>query len=146
MSLDIANSRFDSFFELIPKGLVEPPSALSEWQRCSKCPDFWFQHSAELQRHSHIFHDSVDLTSLSTRPFTCTYRLPRQLDSEGIPCGQFKFCGQTFPTAAELKVHKEQSEHIQRRAATNIEEPGPPPIILLFFIYFFFYSFIKYLN
>ena len=133
MTFDETNERFYSLFELFPKGLVAPPSALSDWQRCTQCLDFWFQHATELQRHSHLSHNSADIATLSVRPFTCSFRLKRAVDSQGIPCGPFKFCGVTFGSSAELKQHKDTLDHINHRAAV----PGILfPFLFLYFLLF----------
>ncbi len=106
---------FESFFEQCEHDFRPPPSEFSHWKLCLKCSRFFFRQSTDLQRHSHLVHESCDILELCASPFVCSFRLERPKDIAGIPFGPYEYCNLSFASAIEFKTHKDSENHKLKR-------------------------------
>jgi hypothetical protein len=127
MVYDAENERFKSLFELLSdgQGSTPVPEAFDAWQQCVRCQGrFWFRSTTDIQRHSHLRHDSLPIVQLCPTPYRCGFRLPRPIVA-GLPSGEFTYCGRLFSSSKHLEEHKETEGHKVTRPV--LSQPTKPP-------------------
>lgn len=148
--------RFLSALELLsqpqPRNAGDPfiqPLDYSESRCCLLCNKFWYDTRALLERHRTLFHPDARLTDLCANPFQCGEDIPRVVDSDNIPWGEFNFCKIYFASKA-LRTKHHCSAHPTSKAAVakraideataavaanrlpllDLAVPAPPPLPL----------------
>jgi hypothetical protein len=104
------NSRFLTMLGLCGKPLGELPTEFkNSWEKCTVCLGMYFSTVADFMRHIHLIHPGQPSNLFSEHPYSCNFRLPRPVDSTGLPFGPYSYCNTRFASKKELQDHKNSS-------------------------------------